>query len=353
MIASFEGVTIRSIAAAMPGETFDLAELADIYDKDEIDNAIEINGISKVRVAPEGVCASDLCEKAARILLEKKAQEDGGIDDIGGVVFVSQTPDYILPATSASLQDRLGIGKDSAAFDICTGCPGYVYGLFQAAMLVNSGGCDSVLVCAGDVITTHVNPLDKANLMVLGDAGSATLVEKGTGKMTFGFTTDGSGSKHLIIPAGGARYPKDENSEMVSVKEEGNMRSDEDIFMDGMELLNYAAREVPRITDALLARHGWEKSDVRLFGLHQANRIMVNYLRKIMKLPIENVPIAMKETGNTGSASIPLMLAQEGRRLADEDRLTQAVLCGFGVGLSCAAVALDLSRASIFEPVEV
>ena len=246
------GVSIRSVAATIPDEVFDLTDLYDIYDKKEVDQIISTNGISKTRTAPEGLCASDLCEKAAEQILTAADREK-----IGGIVFVSQTPDYILPSTAASLQHRLGLSKNIVSFDITTGCPGYVYALYQGALLINSGSCEAVLVCAGDVITRYINPLDRANRMVFGDAGSATILQKGDGEIAFSFMTDGSGGQHLIIPAGGNRYPKDENSEMVSVREDGNMRSDEDIFMHGLEIMNFSIREVPKAVETVLSRMGY------------------------------------------------------------------------------------------------
>ncbi|KPA18706.1 3-oxoacyl-[acyl-carrier-protein] synthase III [Candidatus Magnetomorum sp. HK-1] len=335
-------VFVRSIAATLPDEIYDLTDLYDIYGENEVNQIMKVNGISKIRLAPEGVCASDLCEKAANLILT-----DNDKEKINGIVFISQTPDYILPATSACLQHRLGLSNECVAFDISNGCPGYIYGLFQAAMLINSGSCDSVLVCAGDVISRYINPLDRSNRMVFGDAGSATILEKGSGKISFSFMTDGSIAENLIIPAGGSRYPKNEDSEMVSVKNDGNMRSDEDLFMNGLEIMNFSNREVPIRVDAVIANQGWEKSDVTLFGFHQANQFMLNNLRKIMKIPEEKIPIAMQETGNTGQASIPLMLSLEQKNLVKNNRLEKSVLCGFGVGLSCAASALDLSETTI------
>lgn len=337
-------IFVRAVSAVVPEQSFDLTELYDIYDKKEIDQAMAANGITRIRWAPEDLCASDLCEKASRCIL---AEYD--VNRIDGIVLVTQTPDYILPSTSASLQHRLGLSTDVISMDINTGCPGFIYGLFQGALLVSSGSCRSVLVCAGDVITRYVNPLDKSNRMVFGDAGSAILVEKGEGDMAFSFMTDGSGSENLIIPAGGARYPRDESSEMVSVKEDGNMRSDEDLYMHGLEIMNFSIRQVPRAVDAVLEQIGWERSDVGLFGFHQANRFMLEYLRKILKVPAESIPVAMGETGNTGPASIPLMLTSEAKRLSENNQLKKTVLCGFGVGLSCAASALDLSNTRIFE----
>lgn len=348
MQVKLSGVAVRAIAAALPDERLDLTDLCDIWEQNEVEQLIAVNGISSVRIAEDGVCASDLCEKAARVILDADPELIG---KIGGIVFVSQTPDYILPATSHLLQSRLGIATDAVAFDLSTGCPGYIYGLYQAGLLVSSGSCEAVLVCVGDVLTQYVNPLDKSNRTVFGDAGSATLVEKGDGDITFSIMTDGSGADHLMIPAGGCRYPKDEDSENVSVREDGNMRSDEDLYMNGLEIMNFSLREVPKNVEAALTCKGWDKSEVTLFGFHQANKFILNYLRKILKVPKESVPIAMGETGNTSAASIPLMLAQEGSRLSAENRLQKTVLCGFGVGLSCAAAALDLSRTKIWDPV--
>ncbi|MDM8517566.1 hypothetical protein QUF76_15325, partial [Desulfobacterales bacterium HSG16] len=134
MHVKLDGVTIRSIATAIPDEVFDLTDLYDFLDKTEIEHIIKMNGITKVRIAPEGLCASDLCEKAAGLILEEEDKKN-----ISGLVFVSQTPDYILPATSASLQHRLGLSKNIVSFDLGIGCPGYIYGLYQAALLVSSG----------------------------------------------------------------------------------------------------------------------------------------------------------------------------------------------------------------------
>ena len=351
MNVTIKNVTIRSIAATIPTEIVDLTELYAIYGTEEVDRIIKMNGISEIRVASEEMCTSDLCEKAARLLLENGGSHTA--QDIQGLVFVSQTPDYILPATSALLQHRLGLSNDIVAFDLSNGCPGYIYGLYQAALLVSSGSCNAVLVCAGDVITRYVNQLDKSARMVFGDAGSATLVARGDSDMAFSFMTEGVGAEHLIIKAGGCRYPKDdEQSSMVSVRSDGNMRSDEDIFMNGLEVMNFSVREVPKAITTLLSKTGWQKEEIGLFGFHQANKFMLENLSRIMKLPKGSVPVAMEKTGNTGPASIPLMLAQEHQRLTRENRLQKAIFCGFGVGLSCAAVALELSETQIFDVVE-
>lgn len=348
MDVQLNDVVIHSIACALPDNRLDLRQLDEVFGEDEVDRMIELNGIHQVRIAPEGMCTSDFCEVAAKKLL---AIED--VSGVDGVVFVSQTPDYILPTTGSLLQHRLGLSQATVTFDINNGCPGYVYGLYQAALLIATGSCNAVLVCVGDVITPYVNPLDKHARMVFGDAGSATLVTKGNGSIAFGIRTDGAKAEHLIIPAGGCRYPLDHESGLVSVQSDGSMRSDEDLYMNGMEVMNHAIQEIPKTIEGLFKHTGWSQSEVGFFGFHQVNHFMLERLRKIMNLPKNKIPVTMQRYGNTGSASIPLMLTQEHSRLASEDRLQKAMLCGFGVGLSCAGTALDLSQTKIWDTIEI
>ena len=165
--------------------------------------------------------------------------------------------------------------------------------------------------------------------------------------------SDGSGAGFLIIPAGGARYPSNENSSIATEREDGNIRSDENLFMDGMEIMNFCLREVPPVINDLLSFTGWEKDEVGVFALHQANKFILQYLQKKLKVPKETVPIAMQLTGNTGPASIPLMLSIEHERLQKENRLEKAVLAAFGVGLSWGAIGLNLSKTKILKPGEL
>jgi 3-oxoacyl-[acyl-carrier-protein] synthase-3 len=347
MLVTIPNISLLAVAVSLPKVSMDLAELGTVFGTEEVLRIIKDTGILRVRLAPPGICASDLCEKAAvKLLAETQAE-------VEGIVFISQTPDYILPATSLLLQQRLGLPKDIVAFDINYGCSGYVYGLYQAALLISSGSCNAVLVCAGDVISRFINPGDRSLRMVMGDAGSATIVTKGTDQLTFKILSDGSGAHHLMVPAGGARYPRNDQSQRSIEREYGNLRSDENLFMDGMEIMKFAIRDVPKVIGDLLEYRGWQISEIDVVGFHQANKFIIEYLRKKLQLSKEAVPIALGETGNTGSASIPLMLALEWARLSTEKRLERAILCGFGTGLSCAAVALNLSSTMVLEPVEV
>jgi 3-oxoacyl-[acyl-carrier-protein] synthase III len=345
----FTNSIIRGIGSAIPKDRLDLLSLGSQYGYEEVKRIIAGTGIEQVRVARNDQCASDLCIAAAEELLTKLEINRSTVD---GIIFVSQTSDYKMPATSVLIQHRLGLPTTAVAFDINYGCSGFVYGLYQASMMIEAGGCERVLVCTGDTSTRMVHPKDRSVRMVFGDGGNATLVEKGKSTSHFILRTDGSGAENLIIPAGGSRMPLSEDTSIPKEVEDGNIRNDETLRMNGMEIMSFALREIPPMIDEILNMTGWKKDEVGTYALHQANKFMLEYLRKKMKLQKSSVPIAVSNVGNTGPASIPLMLSIKHQELAESNQLQKVICCGFGVGLSWAACSLDLSSTFILDPIE-
>lgn len=248
----------------------------------------------------------DLCFEAAIYLMKN---EEIDKERIGGLVFVSQTNDYILPCTSVILQDRLGISKETVCLDIHYGCSGYIYGLLQAALWISSAACEYVLVLCGDTSTKMVNEKDKSLKMVFGDSGTATLVTRGGKEMGFSLCSDGSGYDKLIIPAGGFRNKASEESKILLFDNDKNGRTQEDLYMDGMAIFDFAITNVPPNINELAEQMNWQKEEVDLFALHQANKFIINSIRKKLMAQAEKVPIDIVNFGNTGPASIPLLLS--------------------------------------------
>jgi 3-oxoacyl-[acyl-carrier-protein] synthase-3 len=348
--AAFSNSQIAGIAAAVPRRSLDLAEYAPQWGATDVANIIRNTGISHVRLAPESTTTADLCHAATLSLLTALGIEAGAID---GIVFVSQTADYIMPATSAVLQHRLGVSRQAVALDVNYGCSGYLYGLLQADLLIHAGMCRSVLVLAGDTTTRLINPRDRALRMLFGDAGSATLVTRGDSRHAYSVRTDGSGAASLIVPAGGARRPRTAETGVVHEAEAGNFRCAEDLYMDGIAVLYMALRDVPETIAEATARAEWDGQAPTFYGLHQANRFMIEYLARKLSVDASAAPFACSDIGNTGPASIPVLLAREHPRLAAESRLARSVLCGFGVGLSVAAMTAPLDRTTILPLIEL
>lgn len=322
-----------------------MTDLATEYGKTEVANIIKATGVERVRIADKTDCSSDMCLNAAEQLIQAE-----GIDrsDIDGLVFVSQTTDWILPATSISLQDRLGLSKDTVCIDIHYGCSGYIYGIFQAATWISTGACKNVLVLAGDTTSQMINPKDKSLRMVFGDCGTATIVGQGISEMGFHIQSDGSGSDRLIVPAGGFRLPISEVTSKLQWDEDKNGRTQNDLFMDGMAIFNFAITKVHKNINELISMMEWNKEDVGMFALHQANEFMVNYVRKKLKIDASVAPTNCRDFGNTGPATIPLLLSDVCS--SSEYNLKKTVMCGFGVGLSWGSIAADLSETKFYEP---
>ncbi len=342
MCELFKKAEIKAIASILPSKEVDLEQLP-IGDEKNKKKIINTTGIKFIRKAKENRTTVDYCCEVGEYLLENQKIDRELID---GIVFVSQTPDYIMPASSCLLQNKLNLRKNLVAFDINYGCSGYVYGLFQAFLLIETGVCSNVLVFTGDTMTRHVNEKDRALMMVLGDAASVTLVGKADNDnlSMFSFYTDGAGYDKLIIPAGSNRIPiKKGVTDLLVEDEDGNSRSQENLYMNGLEIMTFSSSVVPKLIKNCLTKIDWDIRSLDKIFLHQPNKFIVNFIAKKLKLTEKEVPVYLEKIGNTGPASIPLMLSG----LYSNNSLEKVLLCGFGVGLSAASLATTMKNAKI------
>lgn len=340
-----QNVQVKAIASWLPTNNVEMTSFFDLYGMSEVQSISKATGIERVRIADGNTTSADMCQKAAEHLFEQKAIERNEID---GLVFISQTCDYILPATAISLQHRLGLSDETICLDVHYGCSGYIYGLFTAATWINSGMCSNVLVLAGDTTSRMINQYDKSLRMVFGDCGTASIITKGDNPMGFYIKSDGSGADRLIVPAGGFRLPISAETSVIEYDEDNNGRTKNDLYMDGAAIFNFAVSHVHENINSLLANVGWKKESVGLFALHQANKFMVNYIRKRLKVGAELVPTNVLNYGNTGPSSIPLLLSD----ICPKGKydLSRVVMSGFGVGLSWGSITTDMSKTIFYEP---
>lgn len=342
----FKNISISGISTVVPEDVLKLETLSSVYGLEDVRKIIATTGIKEVRIADNETTASDLCYQAAQHMIDYM---DIVKDQIDGLIFVSQTNDYSLPQTSNVLQSRLGLNENVFCLDIRLGCSGYIVGLFQASLLINSGACKNVLVLAGDTTSKIINPKDKSLRMVFGDAGSATYVTSGSDDIGFKIHNKGSGFSQLIVPAGGFRKPVSNLTSNEIMDQDGNVRSENDLYMNGTEIFNFAINKVPPLIDGLLETAKWSKTDVDLFLFHQANNFMVEYLRRKMKIISEKVPLGVETYGNTGPCSIPLLLSHISEQQITSEKV---IMCGFGVGLSWAGCYTNLAKTKIFKTID-
>jgi len=305
---------------------------------EEQDLFIKTTGIKERRVAADDVACSDLCFVAAKDILNKYKCEE----EIDVIIFVSQSPDYYLPATSILLQERLNLKKDCLAFDINLGCSGYVYGLSVISNLLQSGQLKKGLLLVGDKSTTSTNYKDKSTYPLFGDAGTATLIEytPNSNNWFFNLQSDGSGKNSIIIEHGQSRSPFDKTLDDLIEIEPGISRSKRNLILNGMDIFNFALKEVAVNINTLFEKSKVTKETIDYFVLHQANKLINESVRKKLKVEPEKVPYSIDVFGNTSSASIPLTMCYTMKNELQTKKLT-LLLSGFGVGFSWGSAILN------------
>jgi 3-oxoacyl-[acyl-carrier-protein] synthase-3 len=334
-------ISIKGIAATVPA-SFEKNMDYDWISVSEREMLVKTTGIEKRHIASDTICTSDMCMASAEKLISDLKIDKNEIEIL---IFVSQSPDYFLPATSIILQDKLGLKKTTLAFDIQLGCSGYVYGLSVISSLMANGKLKKGLLLVGDKSSFSQSKKDKSTYPIFSDAGTATLLEydENAATMHFNLQSDGSGHQAIIIPDGGVRSPWTKKSDEVVKIEEGIERSRRNLILDGVEVFNFSIREAPVNVKDLLEKTGTTIDDYEYFIFHQANKLMNETIRKKLKLTPEKVPYSLNEFGNTSSASIPLtIVSQIGESL--KDKKSKMVFSAFGVGLSWASMNIILDH---------
>ncbi len=324
MIRYVEGATVARIACTLPKQTLSISEYAPhLFDEKSAKRMAKGTGFSVLRIAPENLTTADLCEAAAERVLD-------GIDRsvVGGLVFVSQTPDYMLPATSHALQDRLHLSNDVLCLDINEGCSGWVTGLYTAMLLCQNTKAP-VCLLGGDTPSKTSDPNDRATRSIFGDAGTAALIMPGMARIPFLFKSYGDRPEVIVL----ANYYQHRQEHR---KEKGGSLF---VSLDGGAIMDFSLDEVPTAIEEFLTAESMSKEEVSLYACHQANKLILNSLADKLGVSREKVPFTSGEIGNESSASIPIVLTDR----AQSTNLSRTLCCGFGVGLSIGICLVDFS----------
>lgn len=347
----YEGVGITAMSAAIPRHVIKNREYTDVFSAQEANDIVDKTGIEERRFADAETCSSDLCFAAAEKLIS-----DNNVDkeEIDLLVFISQTPDYRMPATSVTLQHRLGLSHSAIAFDVNLGCSAFMYGLSIVYGMMERSGLRKALLLDGETRSKVYSPRDRRSAFLFGDGGIAALIERDPkfGKSTFSMNSDGSRASLIMIPAGG--YRKMSSAETVIEKvidEYGNMRSEEQGYMQGGDVFNFVIREIPRDIKNTLVFAGKEIGSFDYIVFHQANNFINSYIAKKMKLDTAKIPSTIAKFGNTSSVSVPLTIVSELQGKLDGKK--ELLLSAFGVGMTWATGIVPFVDCKISDIVEV
>lgn len=347
----FQGVGVTALAGAVPHTVIDNYKYTQYFPEDQVREVVDKVGIYERRFADAKTCSSDLCFAAAEKLIK-----DNHIDrsEIDLLIFISQTPDYRMPATSVLLQDRLGLPNSTIAFDINLGCSAFIYGLSVAYSFMQNSGLRKALILDGETRSKVYSPKDRRSAFLFGDGGVAALVERSEkfGESFFSLNSDGSRGDLIKINAGGYRMPSSvETLKEKVVDEYGNIRSEEQGYMHGGDVFNFVIREIPRDIKRIVEWSGVDIQSLDYYVFHQANNFINSYLAKKLKLDTAKIPSTIAKYGNTSSVSVPLTIVDQLKgKLNGKKHL---MLSAFGVGMTWATAFVPFEDCQISDIVEV
>ena len=351
-ILTYKKVGVTALSACVPSRVIDNYHYdLDIWPEEEVKKVVDKVGVTERRFVDDKTCASDLCYAAAERLF---ADNNIDRDEIDLLVFLSQTPDYRMPATSILLQDRLGLPMSTMAFDIQLGCSGFINALSVVYAMMQNQGFHKALLLDGETRSKVYSRKDRREAFIFGDAGVAALIERDEkfGESHFSLNSDGSRGDLIMIKGGG--YRNMSSSETVKEKvvdEYGNIRTDENGHMNGADVFNFVIVEVPKDIKRLMAASGEDIQRMDYYVFHQANAFINNHIAKRMKLDKERIPWTIQKYGNTSSVSVPLTIVSE---LKDKMVGTKKLmLSAFGVGMAWATAIVPFVDCKISDIIEI
>lgn len=327
---------IKAISYYLPGKAVTNEELVKEFPEWSVEKVAQKVGVDSRHIAAEDETAGDMAEKAARKLFEEYKITPKEIDFL---MLCTQSPDYFLPSTACILQDRLGIPTSAGAFDYNLGCSGCIYGMAMAKGLIAAGIAKNVLLLTAETYNKYLHPSDKSNRSIFGDGAAACLIStEGFAELgEFVLGTDGSGANNLIVKTGAARQ-KTATGKFVK-DDEGHMWYDDYLYMNGGAIFNFTLDAVPTMMALILKKNGLEKDQIDYYVFHQANKFMLNTIRKVCVLPKNKFYVNLSKTGNTVSSTVLISLKDciDNQNIKTGDKV---MLSGFGVGLSWGGVVL-------------
>lgn len=329
---------IKAITYALPDFVVNNEDLVREFPEWSVEKIADKVGIDIRHIVAENETSADLAVKAAEKLFDEYPEITR--ESIDFILFCTQSPDYFLPTSACVIQDKLGLPTSCGALDFNLGCSGYVYGLSLAKGLILGGIASNVLFLTGETYSKFMHPKDKGNRTIFGDAGSASLISsEGFAEIgNFSLGTDGRGAENLIVKTGGMRNRKQLNDLLYD--ENGAPRSSDYLYMNGAEIFNFTIDAVPPLIANTLKINNLSSEDINGYIFHQANKFIINFLRKKIKIEPQKFFMYMSEVGNTVSNSIPIVITEKLKEKAINGNI---ILAGFGVGYSWAGTVLKIS----------
>lgn len=346
-----DGIRISHLLSVVPKYYKSLDEEIKLYNYPEKRiKKLSINmGYGNHRIVEDDVTVVDMAYYGVTYLINK-----GVIDykQIDAIIFVTVTQDHVIPGNSSILQGKLGLKNNVYCADINQACSGYITGLVHSCSLLKTSNIKKVLLITGDTLSKKVSKYDKFSWLLIGDGISITIIENGCDTLDASFYTDGTKYNSLYIPAGGLRIPSSDNTRELHEEEDSNVRSKENLFIDGLNVYNFSLEIVAQELNKLLKQCNYKLDDIDLFCFHQPNKFVLDKIAEKLHIDCVKMPSNISTLfGNISSATIPAVITHNiGDKLANQK--LKVCMAGFGAGLISATAIIDIGNLSFCNIIE-
>jgi 3-oxoacyl-[acyl-carrier-protein] synthase III len=332
------GLTIKQTEYYLPEKVITNQDFGKENPDWDIEKIEEKSGVASRHVVETSQTALDLAIKAVeKLFLSGKISKD----QINAIIFCTQSPDYIMPSNSFLIHKHFNFSQDVWTFDYNLACSGFVYGLAISRGILETGLAKNILLITAETYSKYINPKDRSTITLFGDGAAASVISDNNEQGIVDIILSSNGEKYdaFHIPAGGSKMPKNQFTNEISIDSSGNAKTLENIHMNGFAIWQFVSKNVSEQIKKLLERNNLSVNEIDLFVFHQASKLTIESLTKMLKINSEKVFMNIKHIGNTVSASIPIALkdAENSGRLKRGDLI---LLSGFGVGLSWGSIIL-------------
>ena len=323
-------VYIKGISYYLPDKILTNEDLVQSFPEWNTEKIATKVGISQRHISAVTETAGDMAERAALKLFEEYSVLPEEIDFI---LLCTQSPDYHLPSTACLLQNRLGIPTTTGALDYDLGCSGCIYGLSLAKGLIVADIAKNVLLLTSETYNKYIHPNDKGNRSIFGDGAAACLISTtGFAEIgNFSLGTDGNGAENLIVKTGGSRFPHRKDD--IEFDDQGHIKSSDYLYMNGSEIFNFTLDIVPALVKDVLVKNNINKDNIGYYVFHQANKFMLQTIRKVCLIPKDKFYINLENSGNTVSSTVMIALKDAIKKDLINEGMN-VMISGFGVGYS-------------------
>lgn len=342
--SSFKHVALKGYTVVLPENHIDIDDELEYFDNNpkKLARQKKMIGFGRRYVADELTTVTDLAEAVATRLFRGLGVST---DEIEALIVVDHTPDYLGPCDACILHGRLGLRKGIPAFDVNISCSGYIYGLWLAHTMIESGSVRNCLLVVGDLAAAGTKQSNRKRAPLFSDSASATLLEfsKAECASTFELGTDGKKWDYIAKPVGGARLPYTKEMFDISVFDSlGNEWTCNQEIMRGEDVFAFTMDVVPGLISDVLKNANAGVEDIDLYAIHQANKQIVEMLVNRTRLPVDKVPMdVFSRYANTTANSALTVVCDPSVTL----NRGKVLMVSFGSGMSWAAAVLNLGSA--------